>query len=162
MSGDGERLWSLLEPFLAAEGVELDDLEVAGGGRGRVVKVTLDADPALGVDRIAELSRSISRLLDEEDPFPESYRLEVSSPGLERPLRRPAHYRKSVGRDIAVKTMEPVDGERSHRGVLDQVDEKGFALQRHEGTRRIGFDQVRSARTVFTWERAEKPGMRRR
>jgi ribosome maturation factor RimP len=160
MQAGDERLWQLLEVYLAAEDVELDDLEVADKGRGRVVRVTVDADGGIGVDRIAELSRGLSRVLDEADPYEDSYRLEVSSPGLERTLRRPAQYQKSVGREVTVKTAQPIDGEQVHRGVLDEVDDRGFVLQLNEGLRRIGFDQVRSARTVFTWERGAKPGKR--
>ncbi len=158
----GERLWGLFEPYLAAEGVELDDLVVGGPSKGRLVKVTVDAPGGIGVDRIAELARGLSRLLDDEDPVPGSYRLEVSSPGLERKLRRPAHYRKAVGREVKVKTFEPVDGQRAHMGVLDDVDDDGFVVQLNEGAaRRIGFGQVASAQTVFIWEPAPKPGKRR-
>ena len=152
------RLWELFEEYLVAEGVELDDLELAGQGRGKVLRVVVDAEGGVGVDRIADLSRGLSRLLDEKDPVPGSYRLEVSSPGLERKLRRPAHYRKSVGREVKVKTAEPLDGERLHRGVLDEVGDDGFVLQLNNGVRRIGFAQVSSAQTIFTWERGAKPG----
>ncbi len=155
------QLEGLLGTYLAAEGVELDDVEVAGQGRGRVVRVLVDAEGGIGVDRIADLSRGLSRLLDEEDPFSGPYNLEVSSPGLERRLRRPAHYRKAVGREVTVKTSEPVAGSQHHEGVLGEVDEDGFGIQLNEETRRIGFGQVASARTVFRWERGQKPGKRR-
>ncbi len=157
-----ERLWKLLEGYLVAEGIELDDVELAGKGRGTVLRVTVDAQDGIGVDRLADLSRGLSRLLDEEDPVQGSYRLEVSSPGLERKLRRPEHYRKSVGREVKVKTTEPVDDERLHEGVLGEVDEDGFVIQLNGGERRIGFGQVATARTVFTWERGAKPGKARR
>ncbi len=156
-----ERLWKLFDPYLAAEGVELDDLRLGGPGGGRLLQVTVDADGGIDVDRIARLAQGLSRLLDEEDPVPGSYRLEVSSPGLERKLRRPAHYRKSVGRQVKVKTFAPVAGTKVHTGVLDEVDDDGFVLQLNDGDRRIGFGEVASAQTVFTWEKAPKPGRRR-
>jgi ribosome maturation factor RimP len=127
-----------------------------------VVRVTVDAEGGLGVDRIAELARGISRLLDEHDPVAGSYQLEVSSPGLERKLRRPSHYRKAVGREVKVKTVGDVDGHHLHQGVLDEADEAGFVLQLNDGTRRIPYGEVKSATTVYTWERAPKPGSRRR
>ncbi len=161
--GDVEgRLWELFEAYLGAEGVELDDLVVLGPGKGRLVRVTVDAPGGIGVDRIAELARDLSRLLDEADPLPGSYNLEVSSPGLERKLRRPAHYAKAVGREVKVKTFAPVDGERVHVGVLDEVGDDGFVVQLNDGARRIGFGEVASAQTVFTWEAAPKPGRRRK
>ena len=162
MSEETERLEELLGAFLTAEAVELDDLELGGRGRGRVLRVTLDAEGGIDVDRIADLSRGMSRLLDEADVVDGPYNLEVSSPGLERKLRKPAHYRKSVGRELVVKTTSAVGGEMVHRGILGEVDEDGFAVQLNEGTRRIGFGQVASARTVFRWEPSPKPGGRRR
>ena len=156
-----ERLWQLFDDFLAAEGVELDDLEMSGQGKGRLLRVVVDAPGGIGVDRIAELSRALARILDDEDPLEGSYRLEVTSPGLERKLRRPGQYRKSVGREVKVKTAVPVSGATVHEGLLDGVDEDGIVVQLNGGPRRISFDDVASARTVFTWEKPPKPGKRR-
>ncbi len=161
MGGIVERLWQLFEPYLAAEGVELDDIRLGGPGSGKLLAVTVDAEGGLGSDRIARIATGLSRLLDEEDPIPGSYRLEVTSPGLERKLRRPAHYRKSVGREVKVKTFAPVDGDKVHRGVLGEVDDDGFVLQLSDGVRRIGFGEVAAAQTIFVWEPAPKPGQRR-
>jgi len=83
VTGTVERLWAVIEPYVAAEGIELDDLEIVGKTPGVVVRVTLDADEAVGVDKLAEIARRLSRVLDEEDPVAGSYTLEVSSPGLE-------------------------------------------------------------------------------
>lgn len=157
MGDASERLWALLGPYLAAEGLELYDVELLGGGRGRVLRVTLDAAEGIDVERIAETSRAISRILDEEDVVPGSYTLEVTSPGLERRLRRPAHFRGARGREVVVKTFGPVDGERTHRGVLVEADEEGFSVETADRLRRIAFAEVASARTVFRWERGGKP-----
>ena len=155
---DDTRLWQVLEPYLAAEGVELDDLEVRGRGRGRMLRVVVDADGGVGMDRIAELSRGLSRLLDEADPIDDSYTLEVTSPGLERRLRRPAHYRKAVGRDVVITTSEPIDGSTSHRGVVAEADDDAVAVDVEGALRRIPLASVAKARTVFRWESAPKPG----
>jgi ribosome maturation factor RimP len=161
-------LWSLVAPYVEAEGIELDDLEVVGQGSGTIVRVTVDGPQSedagrlpVGVDRIAELSRGLSRLLDAEDPVSESYTLEVSSPGLERKLRRPRHYEKSLGREVKVKTHAPVDDARQHRGLLTAADADGFTLDIDGRPRTIGYENVASARTVFEWEKAPKPGKRR-
>ncbi len=155
-----EGLWKPLERHLAAEGVELDDLELTGGGA--VLRVTVDAPDGVDIDRIAALARSMSRLLDDQDPLAGPYSLEVSSPGLERPLRRPAHWLKSVGRQVKVKTSTP--GADSHvlKGTIAAADEDGFELDSAGTAVRISYDEVASARTVFNWERAPKPGGRRR
>ena len=121
MSDAATRLWEVIEPYVAAEGIELDDLEVVGGDKASIVRVVIDADDPIDVDRIARISRGVSRLLDDTDPIPGAYTLEVSSPGLERKLRSPRHYVKSVGREVKVKTRDEVDGRRVHRGVLVDV-----------------------------------------
>jgi len=161
VTGTEERLWGVVEPYVAAEGVELDDLEVVGSGPGTVVRVTVDGPEPVDVDHIAALSRGVSRLLDAEDPVSGSYTLEVTSPGLERKLRRPRHFEKSLGREIKVKTRHPVGDASQHRGVLSQVDEDGFLVDVDGEERRIAFDEVASAGTVFVWEKAAKPGSRR-
>lgn len=155
MSSVQERLWDRIDPYLSAEGVELDDVEVLGGGQ--IVRVTVDAQDSLGVDMIADLSRGISRLLDEEDPVKGSYTLEVSSPGLERKLRRPRHYDKSVGKDIKVKTHAEIDGARNHRGSLVASDTTGFTIEVDGSERNIPYGDVASARTVFVWDKGESP-----
>ena len=161
MGDVAERLWPLFDDYLAAEAVELDDLEISGRGKGRLLRVVVDAPGGIGVDRIADLSRGLARLLDDEDPLDGSYRLEVTSPGLERKLRRPGHYRKSVGREVKVKTAVPVAGATVHQGVLGDVDEDGIVVQLNDGPRRISFGDVASAQTVYTWEKPPKPGQRR-
>ena len=145
------RLWSVVEPYLAAESVELDDIEIVGRDRGRIVRIVVDAPDSLGVDQIADLSRGLSRLFDQHDLIPGAYTLEVTSPGLERKLRRPQHYRKSLGRDVTVKTQKPVDGSRRHRGALVRADDRSFVIDTEGGKRHIDYDDVASARTVFEW-----------
>ena len=155
------RLWGLIEPYLAAEGVELDDLQVRGGGGARLVRVTVDAAGGIDVEAVARLSQGLSRLLDEADVVPGAYTLEVGSPGLERDLRRPAHYRKALGREVVVTTRDDVAGARRHRGSIDEVAADGVTLLVDEEQRRIPFDQVAQARTVFRWEKPPKPGHKR-
>ncbi len=156
MSSVAEKLWARIDPYVAAEGIELDDVEVLGGGR--IVRVTVDGKESVGVDRIAELSRGISRLIDEDDPFNGSYTLEVSSPGLERKLTRPLHYKKSVGRRAKVKTFAQVDGSKDHVGTIAAADETTFTLAIEEEERTISYSGVSSARTVFVWEKGARPG----
>jgi len=155
------RLWDLVGPYLAAEGIELDDLEVRGGGGARLVRVALDAPGGMDVEAIARASQGLSRLLDQADLLPGAYTLEVGSPGLERDLRRPVQFGKAVGREVVVTTRDPLDGSRQHRGVLDEVTGEAVTLRLTEGTRHIPFGQVAQARTVFRWEKAPKPGHKR-
>lgn len=149
-------IWSAVEPYLSAERLELDDLELSGRGRGRVLRVTVDGDE-LDLDRLAELSRGLSRLLDDEPALQETYRLEVTSPGLERKLRRPSHYRKSIGREVVVKTTVG-EAQVTHRGTLTEANDRSFNVDAEHGPVTIAYDDVVSAKTVFRWEKAPKPG----
>ena len=155
-----QQLWELLEPYLSAEGVELDDIELLGRGDGRILRVTVDGDGGLLVDRIAALSRGMGALLEAKEAFDGSYTLEVSSPGLERKLRRPSHYLKSLGREVKVKTSTAVEGAVNHKGVLEDGDDEGFTVRVDNHLRRIAYEQVDSARTIFVWEKSPKPGKR--
>ena len=160
---DDDRLWSLCEDYLQEAGLELDDLEVAGEGP-RLVRVTVDGDDGergVDVDRLSGASRALSRLLDEQDLFADSYTLEVTSPGLERTLRRRRHYEKSVGSDVKISTACEVEGETRHRGVLETVEGDGFVMRIGSQTRRIAFAEVAAARTVFEWKKPVKPGRKR-
>ena len=114
----------------------------------------------VGVDHLAEVSRRLSRLLDEEDPIDGSYTLEVSSPGLERKLRRPQHFRKSVEREIKVKSRTEVAGAHSHRGILTAAGDDSFVVEVDGDRREIAYGDVVSARSVFKWEKAAKSGKR--
>jgi ribosome maturation factor RimP len=146
----------VVEPYLAAERLELDDLELSGRGRGRVLRVTIDGED-VDIDRLAELSRGLSRLLDHEPALQDAYQLEVSSPGLERKLRRPSHYEKSLGREVVVKTAVG-EVKTTHRGVLTDVRATSFTIESESGPVTLSYDDVMSAKTVYRWEKAPKPG----
>jgi ribosome maturation factor RimP len=146
----------VVEPYLAAERLELDDLELSGHGRGRVLRVTVDGEE-IGVDRLAEVSRGLSRLLDDDPGLQDQYQLEVSSPGLERKLRLPSHYRKSVGREVVVKAARS-DDKATYRGTLTDADDKRFTVAADQGLVTVAYEDVVSAKTVFRWEKSPKPG----
>ncbi len=145
----------LAAPVVSAESAALYDVEYNGG----VVRVLVDADGGIGVDAIARLARALSRKLDEEDPVPGRYTLEVSSPGLERPLRTPDHFRGAVGARVKIKTSPGFDGPRRIAGVLAGADDEGIDLRREAGAvSRVGHGEITWARTVFVWGPDPKPG----
>jgi ribosome maturation factor RimP len=150
------RVRELVLPPVEAAGAELYDVELAGG----VLRITLDRPGGVDMGVIAEVTRSISRLLDEADPIPGEYTLEVSSPGLERPLRTPEHFGRSVGATVAVKTRPGVDGDRRVKGTLVAADDRGFTVE-VEGAaeaRTFAYGDAERVRTVFDWGPAPKPG----
>ncbi len=153
-----EAVKNAVEAYLAAEEVELDDMSLKGGGKSRLLKVVVDAEGGLGVDRIADISRALSHLLDEDDAITGSYTLEVTSPGLERKLTKPAHFKKSIGREVSVVTKEEIEGENNHRGVLEAVVSGGVVVRIGEEAREISFDGITRAQTVYRWKAKAKPG----
>jgi ribosome maturation factor RimP len=151
-----ERVSDLIEDLLASQGVEIVDLEYAGGS----LRLTIDQEGGVDLSVIAEVTRTVSRALDDADPIPAHYTLEVSSPGLERNLRTPGHYQRAVGTAVAVKTYAEVDGQRRLTGELVAADDAGIVVRPEDGTpdRALTYDQIERARTVFVWGPGPKPG----
>lgn len=149
-------IWDVLEPYLAAEQLELDDLELTGQGSGRILRVTVDGEDVT-IDRLAELSRGLSRLVDNTTNLNGDYQLEVSSPGLERKLKRPAHFAKSVGREVVAKVATP-ESNTTWRGTIITADDDSFTIEADDGAHVVGYADVITAKTVFRWEKAPKPG----
>ncbi len=103
---------------------------------------------------MTDANRAVSSVLDELDPIPGRYTLEVSSPGVERTLRTPAHFVKAVGETVTVKTRPQVPGDRRLRGVLVAADEAGLTLDvdgADDGGVRLAYSDIDKARTVFVW-----------
>ena len=155
-----ESLAGAIEPVLSTLGLELFDVELTGGGSTRTLRVIVDRDGGVDLDAITAATDAISPLLDHhDDPVLRGpYGLEVSSPGLERPLRRPAHYRRALGATVSVKTRG-ADGETSRlRGVLVAADDDSLTIEA-DGTReQVAYADVTQARTVFEWGAAPKSG----
>lgn len=152
-----DQVRQLIEPWLSAERLELDDLEMVGSGKGRTLRVLVDHPDGVNLDRLTEVSNGIGRLLDDLPDLQSAYQLEVSSPGLERKLRRPEHFAKSIGRQVNVKAR--IDGEtRVAKGELTEAGESTFVVETESGQQAFAYDTVTSARTVFKWQAQSKPG----
>ena len=153
--GPAERVRELVEPVLATSDLELVDVEIARG----LVRLSLDRPGGIDLEAISAISPAISAALDAGDPLPERYHLEVSSPGLERPLRTPEQFQRFVGSKVSVRTLPGVDGERRVTGTLRTADEEGVVVAPDVGEpRRVRYADVERARTVFEWGPAPKPG----
>ena len=142
---------ALVRPVVESAGLELVEAVFRREGGRRVLRVTVDREGGVDLDAIAEASERISRRLDIEDFASGTYTLEVSSPGVERPLRLPRDFERHVGTKVRLKTVEPVDGSRTHTGTLASADEDAIVVATEEGERRIALGEIRSARTVFEW-----------
>lgn len=145
-------LHDVLMPVVRAVGLELFDVEVAA----TLVRVTVRREGGVDHDALASASRAVSAALDELDPFPGRYTLEVSSPGLERKLRTPAHFAGAVGETVTVRLVAGEGEPRRLQGRLSAADGDGIEIELPEGARRVGYRQIERARTVFEWGARER------
>jgi len=158
-----ERVRLLVAPLAEDLDVEIYDLEYSGG----ILRITVDRAGGVDIGTIGRLTRNLSRVLDEEDPVAGEYTLEVSSPGLERALRTSAHYVRSIGEQVAIKTRPGIDGDRRLTGEVVSVDTdadtvtvrpEGAAADDPAAVRVLAITDIERARTVFSWGPAPKPG----
>ena len=154
-----KELETLVQPVVEAAGLELVEVQFHGG-RGGVLRVTVDREGGVDLDAIAEVSERISRRLDVEGFDPGPYTLEVSSPGVERPLRRPEEFARRIGEAVKVTTSGGED-HRTLRGTIVEAGPEGVTVAAEDGVHTIRYDEIGAARTVFEWpQRQEKKGRR--
>jgi ribosome maturation factor RimP len=154
-----ERVRRMVAPVVADLHLDLYDIELRGG----TLRITVDTPPGsaggVDLDTLTLVTKMLSRDLDHDDPMPGHYTLEVTSPGLERTLRTPAHYQREVGKTVALRLRDVVQGERRVQGVLVAADDQGATIRTDDLTDRVvAYDQIDRARTVFVWGPAPKPG----
>ncbi|MFI8385560.1 ribosome maturation factor RimP [Streptomyces sp. NPDC085540] len=159
-----DRLRELLEPLVAAKGLDLEEIEMSRAGKRRMLRIIVDSDEGVELDACAELSREVSDKLDETDVMGEDeYVLEVSSPGADRPLTEHRHYARAIGR--LVKFQLSAEGEKGAgelvARILD-VDDEGLDLEvpgvkgRKATARRIAFTDIAKARVEIEFNRKDK------
>jgi ribosome maturation factor RimP len=144
-------LEALVGPVVESAGLELVEVAFRTEGGRRVLRVTVDREGGVDLDTISRISEAISRRLDLEDAIAGSYALEVSSPGVERPLKVPEGLERRVGELVRLKTSAPVEGSRTHTGSIVSVDGQDVVLSTEQGERRLRLEDVSAARTVFDW-----------
>ena len=150
-----DEITAAVEPVVIARGLELFDVVHAG----TVVRVLVDRQGGVDLDTLSAVTTAVSAVLDDVDPVNGRYTLEVSSPGLERPLRRPDHFGRSVGERVTVKVRPEPGGDRRLDGELTAADDDGITLRLADGSdRALRYDEIESARTVFEWGPPPKPG----
>lgn len=142
MAANKQALWTLLEPAVASVGFELSDLEVSlGHGRG-FLRLFIDSERGVTVDDCERVSRQVSSVLDVADPIGGQYRLEVSSPGLDRRLVKPEHFDRFAGTQVQVKFRRLVDGRRHIRGTLMAREGDVIAVSSDGEAKRIALADV--------------------
>ncbi len=161
-----QRVRELVDPIASDLDLDVYDIEQRGG----TLRVTLDTRPgtptSVDLQQLALATRLISRELDEKDPVPGHYTLEVTSPGVERNLRTPAHFQRELGKAISVRLADVSAEQRRLEGVLVAADDTTATIRVAEAVadgsdpvdRVIRLDSIDRARTVFVWGPQPKPG----
>jgi len=135
------------ESFLPAIGLELVEVQYRQEGHGWVLRLFIDGSGGIGIDECAKVSREMNVFLDVEDLIPNAFHLEVSSPGLERPLRDIDDVKRFLGKKARVKVRHPIDGVKVFVGILDNADVNGFELILEDDiAMHFHMDQIRKVR----------------
>jgi ribosome maturation factor RimP len=150
----------VVEPVVAAEGLDLEDVRLARMGRRYLVRITVDADGGIGHDELSDASRAVSTALDEAEErtgelTPGSYTLELSSPGVDRPLSQPRHWHRNVGRLVAVRV-----GGRQVTGRVTGTHERGVSLDIDGHRLEATFDELGPGRVQVEFARELPDGGR--
>jgi ribosome maturation factor RimP len=141
-----KRVWEVTEPLITHEGLEIVDIDYQLEGRGMMLRFYLDrGEGGVTLDDLAPLSRRIGDVLDVHDVVPGRYVLEVSSPGINRRLRRPDHFRRYIGQRVRVRTVVPLAGRKSFVGDLQSVAADGIVVATGADTQFIQFDDIARA-----------------
>ncbi|MGD6842063.1 ribosome maturation factor RimP [Bacillus infantis] len=155
MSKVTETVEELVTPIVDELNLELVDIEYVKEGKEWFLRVFIDKEQGVDIEECGLVSERLSEKLDELDPIPYNYFLEVSSPGAERPLKKEKDYKSAIGKNVLIKTYEPIDGEKTFEGKLTQFDGETVTVEVRVKTRiktiSIPFEKVANARLAVTF-----------
>ena len=129
MAKIADKVLSIINPSIEDLGYELLGIEYVPSGKHSILRLYIDSEDGIGVDDCEIVSRQVSAIMDVEDPITGQYNLEVSSPGIERPLFVFAHYMRFLGHDVRLRTFRPIEGRRNFTGAIGSVSEKSNSLE---------------------------------
>ena len=149
---DTNAIARLIEPTVKELGFDLVRVAMIGGKSDPTLQIMAERPDTrqLTIDDCSDLSRKLSDLLDEADPIEESYRLEVSSPGIDRPLTRPADFADWAGHEARIRFAEPVDGAKQVSGIIEGISGDTIRVATPKGERQIAFANIASAKLLLT------------
>lgn len=141
-----EAIRALVEPVVVYAGMELIDVEYGREPSGMVLRLIIDKPGGVTIDDCSHISRLAGDILDAKDLVPWSYNLEVSSPGINRPLKKKDDFERFAGQKVLIKTREPIDGRRNFKGILNGTKENFIVVSSEQTTFNIPFELVAKAR----------------
>lgn len=147
-SGLRESLQDLLRPGVEALGFELVGIDFQPREKNSLVRLYIDSEQGISLENCEAVSRQVSGILEVDDPISGRYTLEVSSPGLDRPLFEPAHFKKFIGKKARIKMIIEVDGRKNFSGIIQSVTDTGVTLLVEDSKFELVFEDIKSARLV--------------
>lgn len=144
------RIAGIVTPTIEGLGFELVRLRLMGGRRATLQIMAERPEGGIEIEDCAKISRAVSAVLDVEDPIADEYTLEVSSPGIDRPLTRLKDFERARGHEARIETVEMIDGRKRFKGMLEGVEEGEVLLAIPEGTVGFAFDMIADAKLVLT------------
>lgn len=138
-------LLSALEPTAAQKGVEIVTVEVVGSRKSPTVRIYIDTEHGVGFDELSEAQAWINEIVERIDPFPGAYMLEVSSPGIDRPLRTAAHFARFAGQTAVVKASKAVDGRSAFTGTIVSATDESVCLDCEGATYEVPLSIIKKA-----------------
>ena len=141
-----DRVTALVEPLLEYNGLELVLVEYVKGPRGNILRLVMDKEGGVTLDDCTRISRIVSDLLDVHDPVPGSYNLEVSSPGINRPLVKIEDYERFAGQKVVIKMVRAMDGRKRFKGMLKGVRHGNIVVESADGEFVLPIDEIKKAR----------------
>lgn len=148
MNESARRVKKMIEPAVNALGYELLGVEHHAAPKRSLLRVYIDSEAGIGVDDCERVSYQVSGILDVEDPIAGTYDLEVSSPGLDRPLFEPSHFARHHGSQVRIRLAWPLDGRRSFRGVLRGYQDGNILVEVDGAEQALPLARIGSARLV--------------
>lgn len=145
-----QMLLDALEPTAAAHGMEIVTVEVVGARKAPTIRVYLDCEGGIGFDELSSAQEWVNTLMDELDPFPGAYTLEVSSPGIDRPLRTLDHFARFAGEKAQITLAKPQNGRAKWTGVLKGVEDEDILLEVDGQIERLPHASVKKAHVIGT------------
>ncbi|MEF9925315.1 MAG: ribosome maturation factor RimP [Raoultibacter sp.] len=145
----GKKEQSLLDAFspqAQAQGIEIVTVEIVGAKKAPTIRVYIDTPQGVSFDELSGSQVWINETLDALDPFPGAYTLEVSSPGIDRPLRTPEHFARYAGETVLVQTVAPIEGRSKWSGILAGIEGDTVLLDVEGVTQKIALDEIKKAR----------------
>lgn len=158
LSAKEQQLLDALSPTAEAQGIEIVTVDIVGSKKAPTIRVYIDCEGGVGFDELASAQEWINALMDEIDPFPGAYTLEVSSPGIDRPLRTKQHFQRFAGEKVALVLSAPVNSRAKYTGQLVGVEGENIVLDEDGARTEIPFQFIKKAHVIATIDFNAKKG----